>query len=94
VRGGSGAAPSQKFIKEIRKIYSFKCVKFFIKDWLIYLIYVNNINVSYAKVVDSNLTQPAISFIFFILLFGGAASSGALDRVSCINGMQRRVALP
>jgi hypothetical protein len=87
VRGGSGAAPFQKFIKEIRKIYSFKCVKFFIKDWLIYLIYVNNINVSYAKVVDSNLT-------LFILLFGGAASSGALDRVSCINGMQRRVALP
>jgi hypothetical protein len=30
--GGSGAAPSQKFIKEIRKIYSFKCVKLFIKD--------------------------------------------------------------
>jgi hypothetical protein len=87
VRGGSGAAPSQKFIKEIRKIYSFKCVKCFIKDWLIYLIYVNNINVSYAKVVDSNLT-------LFILLFGGSASSGALDRESCINGMQRRVALP
>jgi hypothetical protein len=68
-RGGSGAEPSQKFIKEIRKIYSFKCVNFFIKDWLIYLFYVNNINVSYAKVVDSNLTLSAVSFILFILLF-------------------------
>jgi hypothetical protein len=68
-RGGSGAPPSQKFIKEIRKIYSFKCVKFFIKDWLIYLFYVNNINVSYTKVVDSNLTLSTVSFILFILLF-------------------------
>jgi hypothetical protein len=59
VRGGSGAAPSQKCIKEIRKIYSFKCVKFCIKDWLIYLFYVNYINVSYAKVVNSNLTLSA-----------------------------------
>jgi predicted Zn-dependent protease len=71
--GGSGAAPSQKFIKKIRKIYSFKCVNFFIKDWLIYLLYVNNIHVLYAKVADSNLILSgvsAISFIVFILLFG------------------------
>jgi hypothetical protein len=32
VRGGSGAAPSQKFIKKIRKIYSFKCVNFWCKE--------------------------------------------------------------
>jgi hypothetical protein len=40
-------------------VYSFKCVKFFIKDRLIYLFFVNNINVSYAKVVNSNLTLSA-----------------------------------
>jgi hypothetical protein len=49
--GGFGAAPSQKFIKEIKGNIFFKCVQFFIKDFLIYLFYINNINLSYAKVV-------------------------------------------
>jgi hypothetical protein len=68
--GGLWGGALPEIYKGNKKIYSFKCVKFFIKDWLIYLFYVNNINVAYAKVVDSNLTLSAISFILFILLFG------------------------
>jgi hypothetical protein len=53
VRGGSGAAPSQKFIKKIRKIYSFKCVNFWCKE-----------TIDFINVIGDRLIAESKKFLF------------------------------